>query len=51
MSATTRSIIASAESDPRQCSIAACIRKPSHDGRSHLTVMAIFFEITGGLNR
>jgi hypothetical protein len=44
-------IIASAESDPRQCSIAACIRKPSHDGRSHLTVMAIFFEITGGLNR
>jgi hypothetical protein len=36
---------------PRQCSIAACIRKPSHDGRSHLTVMAIFFEITGGLNR
>ena len=44
-------IIASAELDPRQCSIAACIRKPSHDGRSHLTVMAIFFEITGGLNR
>ena len=36
---------------PRQCSIAACIRKPSHDGRSHLTVMVIFFEITGGLNR
>jgi hypothetical protein len=30
------------KSDPRQSSIAPCIRKPAHDGRSHLTVMAIF---------
>jgi hypothetical protein len=37
------------KSDPRQSSIAPCIRKPAHDG--HLTVTAIFFEITGGLNR
>jgi hypothetical protein len=36
----------------RRCAVAAAIRAPRKlQARIHLTVMAIFFEITGGLNR